>query len=520
MILCGRDKTQKGTYVLSDVLEKLEAGIFDPNHPLQRRSGRWPKEYKSGLVTTVLRNEDFDPLKICEQIFDNDYKLWLIDALQRLTTLLDYKNDVFAVSSDQVFSVIYYKDEKTGKTMEFDIRKKRYSQLPKELQKKFDGYNVDIVKHLDCTNKEIAYHMIRYNNNTAMNVNEKNFTYMLNMAETIKTISHNNRFFADCGDYKEPEKTKGVIERVIMESMMLLFHFDCWSKEKKMNIYLDENASDAEIGIFEGELNRLTQIIDKETTGKLFNSKNSFIWFGAFHKFVEYGLEDNRFADFLVEFQDHLHSQPFAEYDGENFDTYDANKGTKDKKVVSIKLDMIEKLMKRFFGLEAPEETIEVKEEADAAKSENIQPKVENNKTEEVQKLAAEANEEMKKEEQSAEPKTSDQEEREKILEFIKKEADPEAEIDDIELYDDIAYNEITVDSGVNNAGRTVIDTLLAYSFKIERDKEFLTWANKVCKAGRTYSQSDKINYTYLKREFDTYVDELPKDDDKKAEVA
>ena len=126
----------------------------------------------------------------------------------------------------------------------------------------------------------------------------------------------------------------------------------------------------------------------------------------------------------------------------------------------------------------------------------------------------------MKKEEQSAEPKTSDQEEREKILEFIKKEADPEAEIDDIELYDDIAYNEITVDSGVNNAGRTVIDTLLAYSFKIERDKEFLTWANKVCKAGRTYSQSDKINYTYLKREFDAYVQGLPKDDDKKAEVA
>lgn len=362
--------------------------------------------------------------------------------------------------------------------------------------------------------------MIRYNNNTAMNVNEKNFTYMLNMAEAIKNLSKKNRFFADCGDYKETEKTKGVLERVIMESMMLLFHFDCWSKGKKMNIYLDENASDIEISIFEDELNRLTQIIDKETTGKLFNSKNSFIWFGAFHKFVEYGLDDNKFADFLVEFQNHLHSQPFAEYDGENFDTYDANKGTKDKKVVSIKLDMIEKLMKRYFGLEVSEETIELKEENDAVKSENIQPEVENNKTEEIQKPDAEAIEEVEVEEQSAEPKTSDQEESEKILEFIKKEADPEAEIDDIELYDDIAYNEITVDSGVNNAGRTVIDTLLAYSFKIERDKEFLTWANKVCKSGRTYSQSDKINYAYLKREFDAYVDELPKDDDKKAEVA
>ena len=519
MILCGRDKTQKKTYMLKDILEKFEAGTFDKNHPLQRRSGRWPKDYKSGLITTVLRNEDFDPIKLCEQIFDDSFKLWLIDGLQRLTVLQSYKNDEFAINPDQNFSIVYYQDEKTLKTVEYDLRKKRYSQLPIELQKVFDGYNVDIVKHLDCTNKEIAYHMIRYNNNTAMNVNEKNFTYMLNMAEAIKNLSKKNRFFADCGDYKEPEKTKGVLERVVMESMMLLFHFDCWSKGKKMNIYLDENASDAEIGAFEGELNRLTQIIDKETTGKLFNSKNSFIWFGAFHKFVEYGLDDNRFADFLVEFQDHLHSQPFAEYDGENFDTYDANKGTKDKKVVSIKLDMIEKLMKRFLGLETPEETIEVKEEP-VAKSENIQPEVENNKSEEIQEPSIEAIEEETVEEQYTDSETDHQQETEKLLEFIQKEADPEAEIDDIELYDDIAYNDISVDSGINNAGRTVVDALLAYSFKIERDKEFLTWANQICKAGRTYSQSDKINFVYLKREFDTYVDGLSKDDDKKAEVA
>ena len=85
MILCGRDKTQKKTYMLKDILEKFEAGTFDKNHPLQRRSGRWPKDYKSGLITTVLRNEDFDPIKLCEQIFDDSFKLWLIDGLQRLT---------------------------------------------------------------------------------------------------------------------------------------------------------------------------------------------------------------------------------------------------------------------------------------------------------------------------------------------------------------------------------------------------------------------------------------------------
>ena len=188
-ILCGRDKTQKGTYVLADMLEKYDSKVFNPNHPLQRRSGRWPKDYKSGLIATVLKNEDIDPIKLCEQIFDDKYELWLIDGLQRLTVLQDYKNNVFSIDSDQAFPLVYYKDEKTGEIVEYDIRKKSYSQLPKELQKKFNGYNIEVVKHLDCTNKEIAYHMVRYNNNCSMNVNEKNFTYMLNMAESIKNLS-------------------------------------------------------------------------------------------------------------------------------------------------------------------------------------------------------------------------------------------------------------------------------------------------------------------------------------------
>lgn len=521
MILCGREKTQKDTFMLKTLLEMFKRKEFDQHHSLQRNAGCWKSDGESGLITTALRKEDVDPIKICEQIFDDDYKLWLIDGLQRLTTWERYFDNQFAISKDQNMSVVYYRDNINGKstTVEFDLRGKKYRDLPPNLQERLQNFNVEVIKHLDCSEAEIAYHMNRYNQNVPMNTNQKNFTYMLNTSSTIKNISNNNRFFFDCGNYSEPDKIKGVIERIIMESVMLLFHFNSWTKGKKMNIFLDENSSDAEFGLFEGELNRLAQIINKETTGKLFNSKNSFIWFGAFHKFVEYGLDDNRFADFLVEFQDHLHSQPFAEYDGENFDTYDANKGTKDKKVVSIKLDMIEKLMKRFLGLETPEETIEVKEEP-VAKSENIQPEVENNKSEEIQEPSIEAIEEETVEEQYTDSETDHQQETEKLLEFIQKEADPEAEIDDIELYDDIAYNDISVDSGINNAGRTVVDALLAYSFKIERDKEFLTWANKICKAGRTYSQSDKINFVYLKREFDTYVDGLSKDDDKKAEVA
>lgn len=500
-ILCGRDKTQKGTYVLADMLEKYDSKVFNPNHPLQRRSGRWPKDYKSGLIATVLKNEDIDPIKLCEQIFDDKYELWLIDGLQRLTVLQDYKNNVFSIDSDQAFPLVYYKDEKTGEIVEYDIRKKSYSQLPKELQKKFNGYNIEVVKHLDCTNKEIAYHMVRYNNNCSMNVNEKNFTYMLNMAESIKNLSKNNRFFKDCGDYKEPERRKGVIERVIMESMMLLFHFDCWSKGKKMNLYLDENASDAEIGIFESEINRLSKFIDKPTTGQLFNSKNSFIWFGAFHKFTEFGLEDNKFAEFLTVFQDNLHTKTFVEYEGKSFDTYDDGKGTKDKKVVAAKLDMLGKLMKEYFGLVDQKQ----KEEQPV---ENITVKINQTETpgEEVSKV--EENSEVETVEETQVP-TADEIENQKALDFAQLAVDPGIEMEDIEMYKAFLDDYVKVDSTVNSVGGTVLVSLLAYAFKIDKDNEFSEWLNKVGKRERSYSPNDRINFIYLKREFDTYLDGL-----------
>ena len=58
---------------------------------------------------------------------------------------------------------------------------------------------------------------------------------------------------------------------------MTMFHLDNWKKSKQMSLYLNENATKDEFEVFENELNRLYKIIDQDTVGKLFNSKNSFI---------------------------------------------------------------------------------------------------------------------------------------------------------------------------------------------------------------------------------------------------
>ena len=354
--MLGRDKTKKDTYMVKTLLNMFKRKQLNKNHPLQRKADQWTDEAKSGLVATVIKGEDVDSIKICEQILSStEFILWLIDGLQRLTVLESYRNNAFKIGKSLEMPYVYYQKENDDgemETIKYDLRGRYFEDLPEELQDAFDSYAIDVVKHLDCSDEEVAYHIGRYNRQTSMNTNQKNILPMYKVAGFIKKISDNNVFFEECGSYTEIEIRKGVVDRVVSESIMTMFHLDNWTKGKTMSKFLNENATQKEFEIFESELDRLSKIIDKKTTGKLFNSKNSFIWFAAFHKFTRYGVEDSKFKDFLIAFQNDLHSKTFEEYNNDSFDTYENNKSTKDKKVVLAKLDILDKLMREYLHIE------------------------------------------------------------------------------------------------------------------------------------------------------------------------
>lgn len=357
--MLGRDKTKKDTYMVKTLLNMFKRKQLNKNHPLQRKADQWTDEAESGLVATVIKGEDVDSIKICEQILSStEFILWLIDGLQRLTVLESYRNNAFKIGKSLEMPYVYYQKENEDgemETIKYDLRGRYFDDLPEELQDAFDSYAIDVVKHLDCSDEEVAYHIGRYNRQTSMNTNQKNILPMYKVAGFIKKISDNNIFFKECGTYNEIEIRKGVVDRVVSESIMTMFHLDNWNKGKAMSKFLNENATQKEFEIFESELDRLSKIIDKKTTGKLFNSKNSFIWFAAFHKFTRYGVDDSKFKDFLIAFQNDLHSKTFEEYDNDSFDTYENNKSTKDKKVVLAKLDMLDKLMREYLRIDEVE---------------------------------------------------------------------------------------------------------------------------------------------------------------------
>ena len=61
--------------------------------------------------------------------------------------------------------------------IEYDLRGKMYKDLPDELKECFDSYAFDVVKQLNCTDEEVAYHMRRYNRQKSLNVAQNAITY-------------------------------------------------------------------------------------------------------------------------------------------------------------------------------------------------------------------------------------------------------------------------------------------------------------------------------------------------------
>jgi hypothetical protein len=509
--MVGRDKVKRDQMMLGTLLNQFKRGQINKNHPLQRKPDQWTDEAKSGLVATIIKGEDIDSIKICEQIVSStEFILWLIDGLQRLTVLESFKNNAFEIKKGLEMPIMYYQGvDKNGKVgvIEYDLREKRYKDLPDELKEAFDSYAVDIVKHLDCTDEEIAYHIARYNRQTSMNVNQKNILSAWKIAPEIKKLV-SNRFFKDCGNYNPKEDTKEVFNRIVCESIMTMFHLDNWKKAaKQISLYLNDNATNDEFEIFESELNRLYKIINQDTVGQLFNAKNSFIWFTAFHKFTEFGIEDIRFANFLEEFQRTLHSKIFTEYENESFDTYDANKGTKDKKVVNAKLDMIEQLMKGYLHI------TEDKNEATYNKKETYSELSENT-TETENNIESSDNKVINVNESEQNTGCDDE-----ILSFVKENVADDIEDIDIKEYQDFVDVYLDINNPLYLQCKAALMALTAYAYRTEKDVELATWLENYQKnaVDKNYSPSQDVNYKYIKMDFDNYINFLK--NSKKGEI-
>ena len=451
-------RPRKQTYTLDMYLKKNRKGDIDNNADVQRNFV-WNNEQINELIVTVLTDDYIPPIILGEE---SNSRLHIVDGGQRTAALIKYRYGNHKITASIENSIIHYKKKVVGEDGKiiyedavFDIKNKTFEKLPDELKEKFDEYQIETVIHESCDSFIISRYIKRYNNHVAMNTEQKAFTYIDKYASRIRDIL-NSRFFVECNNYSEKDKTKGVVERIVVEAMMCMNHFDNWKTQPKPACkYLNDHATEEEFDIFTDNLHRLEKIITKDIKN-IFNKKDSFIFLTLFDKFARFGLDDEKFAEFLREFQYKLRS--IKRNDKKLlFDEIDKDASTKDKQVITDKLYMLENMMLEFLHIDN-----------DNSSQSNIESFISQNLGINVEAIQTD-------------------------MDFYN------------ESLNELLDNTVKIDSKLRNEeNRFSLLAMMVYSYK--EDKDLDEWMTEYARRNNTYFIDQKKNFLHMKNDFEQYI--------------
>ena len=457
-------------YSMYSLLQDKKTGDMNCNYILQREPFQWTTEEANRYFCRILSNLPIPEIILCEQKKKGLTISHLIDGLQRLSYAEAFKENRIKIgSAGAERHLIQYRDyvldDNGNRVLDedglpeyemkiFDVIGKYYKDLPDELKKRFNNFNINVTKFFDCTDEQIADHIRDYNNHASMNKEQGGFLNVsAQTAGYIKNISQKNTFFKNCGKFTDNNVIKGKLERVVAESIMLMFFRDSWkAKLDTIYKYVDENATEQQFLKLNSHFNRLELALgeDNKDLKLLLTPTTMPMWIAVFDKFTTYNMDDSNFVDFLNAYNTELKDK---EIDGVSMADF-KDQQTKKKATITGKIDLLVKLMNEFLHIDITE--------------------VENN-TEET------------------------------ILSFVQENADPTATDEDVSLYTDMVEDCVKIDDPVYKECGMALVALMAYACQNDKDQDFERWIENYRNKSE-FSPSQKINYTYMKRSFDNFV--------------
>lgn len=482
------ERYKNTSYSIESISKQLKKKRIRDDHILQRHSGQWKAFAKSELISDILRGKSLTQIIISEEIKNGLKMQWLIDGKQRCTTLDDYLNDGFAISKNVKNYNIKYQATKIDENgyeilngegfteMEwkiFDIRGKKFSQLPEELQDIFKDRQIPVLYNMNCTKKDIADDIARFNRSRPMNKAQNGWLGLdEDFAELVEKIAK-MQFFQpeyDGSSYTSTSNTSGALRRIIVESIMVSDFMDEYCDFEKMCEFLTEEASDSNFTEFYSLVERLT-VVSNQDVAKLFNVKDSFLWFGLFSKFAKLNLDDKKFIEFMIEFNNTLHAKKIND---ESFDTIlEKTKSTKDRSIVEKKMKLLEKLMLEY--LHISESDVEVLTEED---------------TDEITFIAMNVG--------------IDKNNVKNDLDFYK------------ESLDYLKENTIKIGSKLlDEENQLSLLALVAYSYDADIDLD--NWMIEYAKNNNTYASNQKDNFIHMKEDLKRFISNKNKIEKKSA---
>lgn len=363
-MLCIRpnknEKMVRDQKFLKTLLGKLDRGEIRRDFWLQRKSTQWNNQIRDQAIVTTVQGEDIDPVKICEEIREGKpSQKWIVDGGNRFETWNNFYNNVFALGKNLENYIVPYESTKKDENgnvvkdedgypimeeLEFDLRGKRYKDLPMELKERFNNYKVIYVEHSNCTESRMGYHIRRYNNQKSMNKNQKSVTYMEQTAKWTKEIMNSNPFFKELPCYHGASEKNSDPERVMLDTVMIIFFKDEWKSNAEKNaLYVETNGEKEQFNLLDNYLGRMYALVeDNDELSKLFEKKDAPMWIALFDKFSKLEMDDSKFKEFLEAFIGGLRE---TKINGESFDEIKGNKSTKNRNTINYEDSTVENII-------------------------------------------------------------------------------------------------------------------------------------------------------------------------------
>lgn len=464
-------------YSMYALLQDKKNGDMNCNYILQREPFQWNNEEANRYFCRILSNLPIPEIILCEQKKKGLTISHLIDGLQRLSYAEAFKENRIKIgSAGAERHLIQYRDyvldENGNRVLDedglpeyemkvFDVIGKYYKDLPNELKKRFNNFNINVTKFFDCTDEQIADHIRDYNNHASMNKEQSGLLNVsADIAVHIKEISQKNSFFKNCGKFTDNNSIKGKRERVVVESLMLLFFRESW-KANLDSIYkfVNENASEQQFMKLNSQFNRLELALgdnNKKLSEVLFTPTTMPMWIAVFDKFTTYNMEDSRFVDFLNAYNTELKDKDINGVSMADF----KDQQTKKKTTITGKIDLLVQLMNEFLHIEQTTENKEVEDSTTVASEKD----------------------------------------------FVHSVIEADITDDDMQDYKDYIEDTVRMSSPLYHQAYPALLAMAAYVYSCDKDDEFNKFINGYADNTCEFTTDQNVNYNQIKNAFQEWL--------------
>lgn len=248
-------KISSGNKPVQTLTNKIKRENIVLKHRLQRREGVWGKSAKSLLIDSLLRGYIVNPVHTIVE----DGKQYVIDGVQRLSTLFDFVNDKFSLSKDLEpvdIDGVYY-----------EISGKKFSKLDQPVQDELFSSQIQVYEITEYTDKDVREMFSRLNSGKPLNVVQKMTPGMsTELSDAIfDIISH--PFFAKV---LSPAQLKSSVDQSIALEILMLseingeYDFGSFSRKDKEKFieYYNNKVNEEKIALIKQGLDKLNDSFD------------------------------------------------------------------------------------------------------------------------------------------------------------------------------------------------------------------------------------------------------------------